>query len=164
MSMLKFKFWKLSNGKVMNQIIQSVDIKNACVSKKCSSLFPQMYDKSVSWMEKRAFEHILWLVWIQFLKVECIAFTSQHKSSILIFYGLILESKVVQKLSIEKTVFNKKWSPKLIHSLRWNFSFEKIRLIFDIEKWLWKYDFGTDAMANYKIQHFFLNKVDFWAK
>ena len=28
--------------------------------------------------------------------------------------GLILESKVVQKLSLEKNVFNKKWSPKLI--------------------------------------------------
>ena len=28
--------------------------------------------------------------------------------------GLILESKVVQKLSLEKNVFNKKCSPKLI--------------------------------------------------
>ena len=28
--------------------------------------------------------------------------------------GLILESKVVQKLSLEKKVFSKKWSPKLI--------------------------------------------------
>ena len=28
--------------------------------------------------------------------------------------GLILESKVVQKLSLEKNVINKKWSPKLI--------------------------------------------------
>ena len=28
--------------------------------------------------------------------------------------GLISESKVVQKLSLEKNVFNKKWSPKLI--------------------------------------------------
>ena len=28
--------------------------------------------------------------------------------------GAILESKVVQKLSLEKNVFNKKWSPKLI--------------------------------------------------
>ena len=28
--------------------------------------------------------------------------------------GLILESKVVQKLSLEKNGFNKKWSPKLI--------------------------------------------------
>ena len=28
--------------------------------------------------------------------------------------GIILESKVVQKLSIEKKVFNKYWSPKLI--------------------------------------------------
>ena len=28
--------------------------------------------------------------------------------------GLILESKVVQKLKLEKNVFCKKWSPKLI--------------------------------------------------
>ena len=28
--------------------------------------------------------------------------------------GIILENKVVQKLSLEKNVFNKKWSPKLI--------------------------------------------------
>ena len=93
MSMLKFKTLKLSNGKVMNQIIQSVDIKNACVSKKCSSLFSQMYDKSVSWMEKKASKHILWLAWIQFLKVECIASTSQHKNSILIFSKQKLDRK-----------------------------------------------------------------------
>ena len=30
--------------------------------------------------------------------------------------GMILENKVVQKLSLEKNVFNKKWSPKLIFS------------------------------------------------
>ena len=28
--------------------------------------------------------------------------------------GMILENKVVQKLTLEKNVFNKKWSPKLI--------------------------------------------------
>ena len=28
--------------------------------------------------------------------------------------GIILENKVVQKLSLEKNVFNKNWSPKLI--------------------------------------------------
>ena len=28
--------------------------------------------------------------------------------------GVILESKVVQKLSLEKKVFNNQWSPKLI--------------------------------------------------
>ena len=28
--------------------------------------------------------------------------------------GIILESKVVQKLSLEKNDFTKKWSPKLI--------------------------------------------------
>ena len=27
---------------------------------------------------------------------------------------IILENKVVQKLSLEKNVFNKKWSPKLL--------------------------------------------------
>ena len=31
-------------------------------------------------------------------------------------FGIILESKVVQKLKMEKNVFfNKKWSPKLIY-------------------------------------------------
>ena len=76
--------------------------------------------------------------------------------------GLILESKVVQKLSLEKNVFYKKCSPKL------NFFFEKIRSIFDIENWLWKYNFGTfwgpGTMSVYKIQQFHLNTVDFWAK
>ena len=45
--------------------------------------------------------------------------------------GIILESKVVQKLSLEKNVFTKRWSPKLIFLV--NFFFEKIRLIFDIK-------------------------------
>ena len=45
--------------------------------------------------------------------------------------GLILETKVVQKSSLEKNLFNKKWSPKLI--LLEIFLLEKIRLIFDIE-------------------------------
>ena len=45
--------------------------------------------------------------------------------------GIILENKVVQKLSLEKNVFNKKWSPKLIFLDE--IFFEKIRLIFDIE-------------------------------
>ena len=80
--------------------------------------------------------------------------------------GLILESKVVQKLSLEKNVFNKKWSPKLIFLD--DFFFEKIWLIFDIENWLWKYNFGTfwgpGTMSIYKIQQFHLNTVDFWAK
>ena len=45
--------------------------------------------------------------------------------------GINLESKVVQKLSLEKKVFTKKWSPKLIFlDKKKN---EKIRLIFDIE-------------------------------
>ena len=49
-----------------------------------------------------------------------------------------------------------------------NFFFEKIRLIFDIENWLWKYNFGTfwgpGTMSIYKTQQFHLNTVDFWAK
>jgi hypothetical protein len=45
--------------------------------------------------------------------------------------GVILERKVVQKLSLEKDVFTKKWTPKLI--LLYEFFFEKIRLIFDTE-------------------------------
>ena len=45
--------------------------------------------------------------------------------------GIISESKVVQKLSLEKNVFNKKWSPNLIFLDE--IFFEKIRLIFDIE-------------------------------
>ena len=46
--------------------------------------------------------------------------------------GIILESKVVQKLSLEKNVFTKKWSPKLIF-LNDFILFEKNRLIFDIK-------------------------------
>ena len=82
MSQLKFKFWKLSNGKVMNQIIQSVDIKNACLSKRCSSYFSRMYDKSASWMEKKL--QITFCDWHDFLffKVERITSTSLHKNSI----------------------------------------------------------------------------------
>ena len=38
--------------------------------------------------------------------------------------GMILESKVVQKLSLEENIFTKDWSPKLIF-LNENF-FEKI--------------------------------------
>ena len=45
--------------------------------------------------------------------------------------GMILGSKVVQKLKLEKNVFYKKWSPKLIFLNE--FFFEKIPSIFDIE-------------------------------
>ena len=45
--------------------------------------------------------------------------------------GIILESKVFQKLSLEKNVINKKWSPKLIFLDE--IFFEKIQLIFDFE-------------------------------
>ena len=55
--------------------------------------------------------------------------------------GMILENKVVQKLSLEKMFLTKNgllnWYSQM------NFFFEKNRLIFDIENWLWKYDFGT---------------------
>ena len=46
--------------------------------------------------------------------------------------AIILASKVVQKLSLEKNIFSKKLYPKLILFLN-DFFFEKIRLIFDIE-------------------------------
>ena len=46
--------------------------------------------------------------------------------------GMILENKVVQKLKLEKNLFYKKWSPKLIFLNE--FFFEKIRLTF----WHWK--------------------------
>jgi len=45
--------------------------------------------------------------------------------------GIILESKVVQKLNLEKNVFTKKWSPKLIFLD--GFFLEKNGMIFDIE-------------------------------
>ena len=45
--------------------------------------------------------------------------------------SMILENKVVQKLELEKNVFYKKWSPKLIFLN--DFFFEKIPSIFDIE-------------------------------
>ena len=51
--------------------------------------------------------------------------------------GMILENKVVQKLKLEKNIFYKKWSPKLIFLNE--FFFWKNSIDF----WLWKYDFGT---------------------
>ena len=45
--------------------------------------------------------------------------------------GMILENKVVQKLKLEKNVFYKKWSPKLIFLN--DFFFEKIPSISDME-------------------------------
>jgi hypothetical protein len=45
--------------------------------------------------------------------------------------GMILENKVVQKLKLEKNIFYKKWSSKLIFLN--DFFFEKIPSIFDIE-------------------------------
>ena len=79
---------------------------------------------------------------------------------------VILESKVVQKLSLEKNVFNKQWSPRFIF-LDKNF-FEKIWLIFDIQNWLWKYNFGT-FWQNVIIHRMFLKifpwyHVDSWPR
>ena len=45
--------------------------------------------------------------------------------------GMILENEVVQKLKLEKNVFNKQLPPKLIFLN--DFFFEKISSIFDIE-------------------------------
>ena len=45
---------------------------------------------------------------INILKGICRLMTVRQK------VGMILENKVVQKLKLEKKVFNKKWSPKLI--------------------------------------------------
>ena len=45
--------------------------------------------------------------------------------------GMILENKVVQKLKLEKNVFYKKWSPKLIFLNE--FFLKNFPLIFDIE-------------------------------
>ena len=51
---------------------------------------------------------------------------------------IILENKVVQKLKLENNVFTIKWSPNL-KFLKKN---KRIRLIFNIENQLSKYDFG----------------------
>ena len=55
--------------------------------------------------------------------------------------GTILENKVVQKLKFSKNDNNKKPSSKLIFFNEKKF--RKIRMIFDIENWLWKSDLGT---------------------
>ena len=48
--------------------------------------------------------------------------------------GIILECKVVQKVSLEKIVFKKKWYPNLTKLIFLDeIFFEKIQLIFDIE-------------------------------
>ena len=59
--------------------------------------------------------------------------------------GMILENRVVQKLKLEKNVFYKKWSPKLIFLNE--FFFEIFFLIFDIKNWLWKYNFGIFCLT-----------------
>ena len=55
--------------------------------------------------------------------------------------GTILENKVVQKLKFSKNDNNKKPSSKLIFFNEKKI--RKIRMIFDIDNWLWKSDLGT---------------------
>ena len=64
--------------------------------------------------------------------------------------GVILESKVVQKLSLEKKV--------LINNGLLDF-FEWIRLIFGIQNWLWKYDIGTFWQT---VIHWWIEKKYLW--
>ena len=54
--------------------------------------------------------------------------------------GMILENKAVQKLKLENMFFTKNGLPNWYSSMTF---FEKNPLIFDIDNWLWKYDFGT---------------------
>ena len=56
--------------------------------------------------------------------------------------GIILENKVVEKLMSSKNVNNKKCAPKLIF-FNENKKLRKIWMIFGIENWLWKTNFGT---------------------
>ena len=72
--------------------------------------------------------------------------------------GMVSENKVVQKLKLEKKVFYKKWSPKLIFLNE--FFFENFLSIFDIKNWLWKYDFGTFWWTGIG-RRIFLNKIPF---
>ena len=69
------------------------------------------------------------------------------------------------KIGVWKKVFYKKWSPKLIFL---NDLKKKILLFFDIEKWFWKYNFGTfwgpGIMSTHKRQQFHLTTVHFWPK
>ena len=54
--------------------------------------------------------------------------------------GIILENKLIQNSKLWKTFSNKKCSPKFIFLDKKKL--RKIRMIFDIENWLWKSDFG----------------------
>ena len=72
--------------------------------------------------------------------------------------GMVLENKVVQKLKLEKKVFYKKWSPKLIFLN--DFFFKIFLSIFDVKNWLWKYDFGTFWRTGISCR-IFLNKIPF---
>ena len=56
--------------------------------------------------------------------------------------GIILENKIIYKLISSKNVNKKKSAPKFVHILWWK-KIRKIRMLFDVENWLWKSDFGT---------------------
>ena len=55
--------------------------------------------------------------------------------------GIILVRKVIEKLMLSKNVNNKKCAPKFIFFNEKKF--RKIQMIFDIENWLWMWNFGT---------------------
>ena len=55
--------------------------------------------------------------------------------------GIILENKVILKLLLSKNVNNKKCATKFVFFNGKKIS--KIWMIFDIDNWLWKSDFGT---------------------
>ena len=57
--------------------------------------------------------------------------------------GIILENKVVQKLSLEKNVFNKNWSPKLIFMIFF-FFLKKISKFLTL-----KIDFESTILAHF---------------
>jgi hypothetical protein len=54
---------------------------------------------------------------------------------------MILVNKVLWELKFSKNVNNKKHAPKMIFFNEKKYG--KIRIIFDIENWLWKSEIGT---------------------
>ena len=67
--------------------------------------------------------------------------------------GNDFSNKEVQKLTIEKNAFNKKWSPKLIFFDEKRI--KKIPSIFDIKNCLCNYNFGTFCQPVIHQQIFF---------
>ena len=65
--------------------------------------------------------------------------------------------KVIWKLILSKNVNNKRYAPKLVLFIEKRL--RKIRMIFDIENWLWKSNFGLchlPLIQNSKFNHFLL--------